>query len=185
MDVLGDAHAPENQCPLCLSIGARDGPQGLGWHAAMFGHSLGRERLQMLDKCVEALSMSLDILLVVELFVDDDMHHRIEHGDVGAGALLHEDVGMAFERLAARVHNDQRGAPLGRILDESGGDGVVLGWVGADDDDGLSVSGFRERRGDGARADGLHQRCHRTRVAEPRAMVNIVGAKAGAHQLLH
>ena len=92
---------------------------------------------------------------------------------------------MALERLAARVHDDQRGAALGRILDESGGDGVVLGWVGADDHDGLGISGFRKRRGDGARADGLHKRRDRTGVAEPCAMVNIVGAKAGAHQLLH
>src|SRR5580692_11843865 len=41
-----------------------------------------------------------------------------------------------------------------------------------------------ERRRHGARADPLHQRRDRRGMAEPRAVVDIVAAKAGANQLL-
>ena len=41
-----------------------------------------------------------------------------------------------------------------------------------------------ERGGDRAGADPLHQRRHRGGVAQPRAMVDVVGVEAGADQLL-
>ena len=47
---------------------------------------------------------------------------------------------VARQRLAARVHDDQRRAALGRVLEEGRGDRVVLGRVGADDDDDVGVS---------------------------------------------
>ena len=47
--------------------------------------------------------------------------------------------GVALERLPARVHDDQLGAALGRLLEEGGGDRMVLGRVGADHDDDVGV----------------------------------------------
>ena len=93
-------------------------------------------------------------------------------------------VAWRRQRLAARVHHDQLGAALGRLLEEGRGDRVVLGRVGADDDDHVGVGRGDERRRDGARADPLHQRRDRRGVAEPRAVVDVVAAEAGAHQLL-
>ena len=62
--------------------------------------------------------------------------------------------------------------------------GWLIGRVGADDDDDVGIRRRRERRRDGARADRLHQRGDRRGVAEPRAVVDVVAAEAGAHQLL-
>ena len=109
---------------------------------------------------------------------------RVEHRDVGAVLELHHLPGVALERLAARVHHDQLGAALGRLLEEGRGDRMVLGRVGADHDDEVGVlalvEGRRHRRG----ADAFEQRRHRRGVAQPRAVIDIVGAEAGAHELL-
>src|SRR3546814_11043559 len=48
----------------------------------------------------------------------------------------------------------------------------------------LAVLGRPEGRRHRARADALHQRRHRGGVAEPRAVVHVVGAEGGADQLL-
>ena len=76
------------------------------------------------------------------------------------------------------------GAALGRLLEEGRGDRMVLGRVGADDDDDVGVLALVEGRGHRGRADAFEQRRHRRGVAEPRAVVDVVGAEAGAHQLL-
>ena len=125
-----------------------------------------------------------DILPVVKLLGDDGVHDRVQHRDIAAGAELQHVGRMAFQRLAARVHDDQRRAPLRRLLEIGGGDGVVLGRVGADHDQRIGIAGLVEGGGDGPGADALEQRRHRGGVAEARAMVHIVGAEAGADQFL-
>ena len=64
---------------------------------------------------------------------------RVEHRDVGVGLELHHLPGVALQRLAARVHHDQLGAALGGVLEEGRGDRMVLGRVGADDEDDFGV----------------------------------------------
>jgi hypothetical protein len=61
---------------------------------------------------------------------------------------------------------------------------MIDGRVGADDDDHLGVQRRRERCGDGAGVEPLHQGRHRRGVAEARAVIHVVRAEAGAHQLL-
>ena len=56
--------------------------------------------------------------------------------------------------------------------------------VGADDDDDLGIQRRRKRRRDRAGVQPFHQRRHRRRMAQPRAMIDIVGAEPGANQLL-
>ena len=73
------------------------------------------------------------------------------------GPELQHVRGVALQGLAARVHDDELGAALGRVLEEGRGDRMVLGRVGADDDDHVGVLGGHERRRHGARADALHQ----------------------------
>ena len=70
---------------------------------------------------------------------------RVEQRDVGAGLELEHVGGVALQRLAARIHDDQGLALLGRLLEIGGGDRVVLGRVGADDDDHVGVLGGGER----------------------------------------
>ncbi len=70
------------------------------------------------------------------------------------------------------------------LLEEGGGDGVVLDRVGADDDGAVGVLDLVEGGGDGARADVLHQRRDRGGVAEPGAVVDVVVAEALPDQAL-
>ena len=133
---------------------------------------------------VESLGIAGDILLVGQSFIDDGMDHRIQHRDIGARLELQMLVGMSRQRLPARIHHDQLGAALGRILDEGRGDRMVDRWIGADHDDDLGVHRGGERRRHRARIQAFHQRRHRGGVAQPGAVIDIVGAEAGAHQFL-
>ena len=98
------------------------------------------------------------------------------------GPELQHVIGIAPEVLTARVHDDQRLALLDGVLEEGRSDRMVLRRPGADDDDALGILGGHEGRRHRARVDALHQRRHRGGVAEPRAVVDVVGAEAGAHQ---
>jgi len=61
---------------------------------------------------------------------------------------------------------------------------MIFRRSGADDDDDLGIRRGREGRRHRARAYPLHQCRDRGGVAEPRAMVDIIVAEAGAHELL-
>ena len=137
--VLRHAHAPEDDGALGAREGARDLAQDVGLDAADRRHLLRREVLDALGERREAFDISLDVLLVVELLGDDDVEHGVEHRHVGAVLELHHVPGVALERLAARIHHDQLGAALGGLLEEGGGDRMVLGRIGADDDDDVGV----------------------------------------------
>ena len=108
------------------------------------------------------------------------LQHGVEQGDVAARLELQHVAGVARDALVlpARVHDDQLGAALGRVLEEGRGDGMVLGRPRADDDDAVGILGGRERRRHGARVQALHQRRHRRGMAQPRAVIDVVGAEA-------
>ena len=182
--VLGDAHAPEDDGGLGARIGARHRAQRVGIDAADRRHLLRRERFDVLGELREAFGVGLDVLLVVELLGDDHVEHGVEHRHVGAVGELEHVGGMALERLAARVHHDELGAALRRLLEEGRRDRMVLRRVGADHDDDVGVLALVEGRGHRGGADAFQQRRDRGGVAQPRAVVDIVGAEAGAHQLL-
>ena len=146
--------------------------------------SSGVKSLMFSAELVEALDIGLDVLLVVKLLGDDDVEHAVEHRHVGAVLELHHVPGVALERLAARVHHDEVGAALGGLLEEGGGDRMIFGRVGADHDDDVGILALVERRGHGRRADAFHQRGDRGGMAQPRAVIDIVGAEAGAYELL-
>ena len=184
MGVLRHAHAPEDDRAFGTGVGTRDVTQGLHIDAADRRHLLGREVLDVFLPGVKTLDVSLDVLLIVELLGDNDIQHGVEHRHVRAVLELHHLPGMALHRRAARIHDDEFGAALGSLLEECRGNRMVVGRVGADDDDDVGVLALVEGRGHGRRADAFQQRRHRRGVAEPRAMVDVVGAEAGAHQLL-
>ena len=182
--VLRHAHAPEDDGAFGARIGARDLAQRVGGNAADRRHFLRREILDVFLPGVETFDIGLDILLVVKLLGDDDIEHGVEHRHVGAVLELHHAPGMALERLPARIHHDELGAALGRLLEEGGGDRMVLGRIGADDDDDVGILALVEGRGHRRRADAFEQRRHRRGVAQPRAVIDIVGAETGAHEFL-
>ena len=182
--VLRHAHAPEDDGALGASVGARDFLQCVRLDAADRGHLLRREVLDVLLPCVEAFDVGLDVLLVIQLLGHDRVQHRVKHRHVGAVLELHHLPGVAFHAIAARVHDDELGAALGRLLEEGRGDRMVLGRIGADDDDEVGILHLIEGRGHRRGTDAFEQSGDRRGVAEPRAMVDVVGPEAGAHQLL-
>ena len=182
--VLRHAHAPEHDRRLRPCIAARDRAQGGGRNAADRRHFLRREVLDVLGEGLEVGGLRLDVLPVVEPFGDDGVENAVEHRDVGARLELQHVGGVALERLAARVHDDELGAALGRLLEEGGGHRMVLGRIGTDDDDDVGILALVEGGGDGGRADRLQQGGDRGGVAEPGAVIDIVGAETGAHELL-
>ena len=153
--VLRDAHAPEDDGAFGARVGARHFAQRVGGNAADRRHLLRREVLDALGEGREAFDVSLHVLLVVEFLGDDDVEHGVEHRHVGAVLELHHLPGVALERLPARVHDDELGAALGRLLEEGGGDRVVLGRVGADHDDEIGILALVEGRGHRRRADAF------------------------------
>ncbi len=137
--VLRHAHAPEDDGRLRAREGARHLAQRVGGHAADRRHLLRREVLDVLGELRKTFRVGLHILLVVQAFGDDGVEHGVEHRHVGAVLELQHAPGVALQGLAARIHDDQLGAALGRLLEEGGGDRMVLGRVGADDDDDVGV----------------------------------------------
>ena len=184
VDVLGNSHAPEDDRAFRPGEFAGDRAQFPGADAADRRHLLRRKGPDMLGEGREALDCRLDILLVVELLLDDRVEQRVQQRDIRAALELQHVAGVARQRLAARIGDDQGRAARRRLLEIGRRNRVVLRRVGADHEDDVAVPAGGERRGDGAGADAFEQRRDRRGVAQPGAMIDIVRAEAGAHQLL-
>ena len=61
---------------------------------------------------------------------------------------------------------------------------MVYRRVAAGEDDHIRLKRLHEGGGHGARAQAFHQCGHGAGVAKPGAVINVVGAETGAHQLL-
>ena len=112
------------------------------------------------------------------------MHQAVEEGHVGAGVEAHVVVGVVGDLGPPRVGDDQGGAVVGGLLDEGRRHRVVVGGVGADDENGVGVQGVGKRVRHRAAADLVQQGGDRRGVAQPRAVVDVVGAEDGANELL-
>ena len=85
MDVLRDAHAPEDDRAFGAGVGARDLAQRRGVDAADRRHLFRRIVADMLAQLLEILGVGLDILPSVEALLDDRVHQRVEHRDIAPG----------------------------------------------------------------------------------------------------
>jgi len=92
--------------------------------------------------------------------------------------------GIARQRLPTRIDHDQLGAAFGRVLDEGRGDRMIDRRIGANHDNDFGVHRSRERGRHRAGIQAFHQCRNRRGMAQPRAVVYIVGAKTGAYQFL-
>src|SRR5690606_34752946 len=126
---------------------------------------------------------------VGEAFGDDDVREAGQHRDVGAGlerqVVRRLDVGRADEVDPARVDHDQLGALAQAALHAAGEDRVGVGRVGADHHHHVGVHDRIEVLRAGAGAERGLQAVAGRRVADARAGIDVVGAEAGADQLLH
>ena len=82
--VLGNAHAPENHCPLGVGIEPSHLANGLGLNAAQAAHRFGGHVDGMNFQGLEALGMLGDISRIIKFFTDDHIQHGIKEGHVGA-----------------------------------------------------------------------------------------------------
>ena len=144
----------------------------------------GEKSLTLLLQRLEALGVALDVLLVVEPSVM--MVCSIAFSSATSLPGLNCSMMVAWrDRAWPRGSITISLAPrLAAFLMKVAATGWLIGRIGADHDDDVGVHRGGERRRHRARADALHQRRDRRGVAQPRAVVDIVGAEAGAHQLL-
>ena len=184
MHVLRHAHAPQNHRGLRGGEHARDLAQRGGRNAADLRHLLGREVGHVLLQLFEAGGAVIDEGFVDQTFLDDGVHHRVQHGHVGVRLELQEVGGVALQVVAARVAHDEPGTVLDRVLHPGGAHRVVHQRVGADQEDHFRMQHVAHRVGHGAGTDRFEQRSDRRSVAQAGAVVDVIGTEAGTHQLL-
>ena len=182
--VLGDAHAPEDHGASGRGVGAGDVADLVRRDAAQGRHRLGRERQHVRAQQLEALGVGGDVVLVEEPFADDDVEHRVQQRHVRARRESQHAVRVVAQHLAPRVEHDQLRSALGGLLEVGRRDRVVDGRVAAGQDRDVRMRDLHERRGHRAGTDAFHERGHRAGVAQARAVIHVVRAEAGAHQLL-
>ncbi len=182
--VLGDAHAPQNHRCFRRSVEPRHLPDRFRRYAADRRHRLGTVARDVFLQVLEADGAALDEILVRQPFVHDGVHHGVEQRDIGVGLELQEGGRMAREIGAARIDDDQLGAFLRRVLDPGRRDRVIRRRVGADQEDHLGLHHIADLIRHRSRADAFEQRHDRGGVAQPRAVIHVVRAESGAHQLL-
>ena len=122
-----------------LARNARDGLDPLG--------SVGLDALQ---QGLVPLAALFDVGLVLPALLDDDAHHPVDQGDVGARAQGQPQVRHPRELRAARVHDDQLRAPAHGLFHLDADDGMRLGGVGPDDEEQVLVQDFVHRVRHGA-----------------------------------
>ena len=184
MHVLRNAHAPENDRGFAAGVSARHFAQRFGRDAAQRRHRLGREALGIFLQRLVVVGAVLDEVFVHQAFVDDGVDHRVQHRHVHIRLELQIAPGMTRDIVLARIGHDQLGAGACRVLDPGGGHRMVRGRVGADQENDFGLGHVRYLVGHRTGAHAFKQGHHTGGMAETRAMVDVIGAEAHAHQFL-
>ena len=128
--------------------------------------------------------MGIDVVLVEKPFADDHIEHGVEERYVATGRETHAAPGIGVQRLAPGINDDQFGAVACCLLEVGSGDRVIHRRVAAGQNHHVCLERLHEGGGYGPGPQALHQRRDGAGVAKPGAMVHMVGAETGAHQLL-
>ena len=120
-------------------IVARQFADPVGRDAGDPGRALGRPFLQAFGQLLEADRVGSHIVLVVEVGVDDLVHHAQREGAVGPGADGQPLVGGPGGAGAGRVDDDDACALFARVLDEGPEVQVAGEGVAAPDQDQAGV----------------------------------------------
>src|SRR3954463_14082581 len=182
--VLGDAHAPVDDARVRLAPQPRDEADLVGVDARDLLGALGRVLLDDLGDLAVVRRARGDELAVDQPEADDLVHDAVVEGDVRAGLDLAVDVGVVGDPLAARVDDDELRAAATGLLEERRRDGVVGRRVRAGEDGDVGVDDVAVGGRHGARADALEEGGDARRVAQARAVVDVVRAEARADELL-
>ena len=182
--MLADAHAPQNHGALGFGKGAGDFAQGLSGNAANRGHGFGAVAFDVVAQRLVVAGARGDEFLVHQAFVNHGVDQRIDHGHIGVGLELQGAPCVLPDFGDARVGQHDFCTALGGVFHPGGSHRVVGGWVRADDEDQVGVLHVIDLVAHRARTHAFEQCGHAGGVAQAGAMVDVVGAKAGAHQLL-
>ena len=147
-------------------------------------HPLRRERLDVLRERFVTGGAIANERLVDEALLDDHVQHRVEQRHIGVGIELQVVGGVPGQITAARVGQDQLRPRLGGVLHPRRGDRMIHGGIGADHEDHFRMRHVADLVRDRAGVDAFHQRGHARRMAQARAVIDVVRSEAGAHQLL-
>ncbi len=93
-------------------------------------------------------------------------------------------MGMAGDFCLAGINDDQFRSPVNGVIYATGYLGMGPGGIGTGDQDNLGLVEFVDGVGHGAGAEGSGKTCHRGRVSEPGAVVDVIGADNSAGKLL-
>ena len=106
-----------------------------------------------------------DVVLIHQVFIDDDVQQCIQQRHVGPWCKAQHMIGMTAERLTARVHDNQFCARAFGGLEEGRCDRVVLRRARANNDHHVGLFGVGKRSRHRARSDAFHEGRDAGRVA--------------------
>ncbi len=184
VDMLADAHAPQNHGSFGLRKRTGNLAQGPGRNPANRRHGLGAVSLDVFPERFVIAGAPVDEVLVHQALLDHRMDQCIEHGHVGVGLELQRAPGVPADIGDARIGQHDPGALLRGIFHPGGGHGMVGRGIGADHKYQVGMRNVVDLVAHRRRAHALQQGRHAGGMAQPRAVVHVVGAEAGAHQLL-
>ena len=184
MDVLAHPHAPEDHAGLSGRKVPRHSADGGRINPAQLFHLFGGELLQVLFLSIPVFSEGFDVLLIVELFLHDHMHDRVQQRHIRAGFERQHMLSKPLQPLGARIHDDELATALGKLLEIGRRNRMVLQRVGANNDGDIRILDLIEGRSHSAGAYVFNQRRNRGCVAKPRAVIDVVVTKSLANELL-
>ena len=184
-DVLGDTEGVVDRTELGGAI-----PEGglldvRGGHLADF---TGPSRAEFLEVGFEGFVVGTavgDEFLIGESFAHDDVGHGEEEGDIGADADGEVKMRKFGEASSAGVGDDEFCAFSKGFFETRRGDGVALGHVGADGEDGVGLVHVLERIGHCASSDLSGQTGHGGSVSGSTTVIDMVRSEARSNKLLH
>ena len=184
--VLGDAHGEEDADAVgCGDLVGDGGEGGCGMPVMRSAYSRVKGSRDFLYSS-KWLTHWLTKSVCGQAVVDDVLGDGGDPDGVGGGVGADEDVGAFGHLVFAKVGDDEPlAAMFVRTLDAGGEDGMVLGGVGADDEDEAGLFDVGDGAGVAAVAYGALQAHGGGVLAVAGAVVDVVGADDGAGELLH
>ena len=181
VDVLADAHAPQNHGAFGLGKCPRHFAQGLRRYTANGRHGFGAIAFNVVAQCFIVAGAVGDKGLVSQAFFNDGVNQRVKHGHIGIGLELQGAPGVLPNVGNARVSQHDFGAALGSVFHPGGGHRMVGRGVRANHQYQLGVLHIVDLITHRARAHAFEQSGHAGGMAQAGAMVYVVAAKTGAH----
>ena len=184
MHMLADAHAPQDHRAFGLGKFTCHFPQRVRRNAADGRHGLWAVGLDVVAQRFVIAGAGGDEVMVHQTFVDHGVNQCVEHGHICVGFELQGTPGVFANVGHTRVSQHNFGTAFGGVFHPGCGHRMVGCGVGANHQDQPGVFDVVDLVAHRARPHALQQRCDAGGMTQTGAMVHVVAAKTGAHQLL-